>query len=253
MAGPTPTMRFDFGSARLAIAVLSCVGSASGAVITDPSQIGPGAVLVDFEQFPVGAIGSPLVLPGIAFSAGPGLGIVSVAGFPANGTAVQSRTLQPVPSGGFVGDYTTLTMSFDAPVSQIVFGWFDANFAGNVARALGSSGELLEAGAVALGPAGGCCAAWIGFARPSADIWSIEVVPAATNDVYSIDNVLFLVGAPPSSCPADLTGDGTVDGADLGVLLAAWGGGGPADLDGSGAVDGADLGELLASWGPCVG
>lgn len=50
--------------------------------------------------------------------------------------------------------------------------------------------------------------------------------------------------------PADLNSDGVVDGADLGLLLSAWGrcGGCAADIDGSGAVDGADLGLLLAGW-----
>ncbi|MBL9148665.1 MAG: hypothetical protein JNM94_08230 [Phycisphaerae bacterium] len=47
----------------------------------------------------------------------------------------------------------------------------------------------------------------------------------------------------------DLDGNGTVNGADLGVLLGAWGSvGGPADLDGSGLVDGGDLGVLLGAW-----
>ena len=51
-------------------------------------------------------------------------------------------------------------------------------------------------------------------------------------------------------CP-DQTGDGVVDGADLGALLAAWGtSGGCADLNGDGTVNGADLGALLAAWGP---
>ncbi|HMN95676.1 MAG TPA: M12 family metallo-peptidase [Phycisphaerales bacterium] len=50
---------------------------------------------------------------------------------------------------------------------------------------------------------------------------------------------------------ADLDGNGIVDGADLGLLLGAWGtqGAGGADLDGSGTVDGADLGLLLGAWG----
>lgn len=54
-------------------------------------------------------------------------------------------------------------------------------------------------------------------------------------------------------CTADLDGSGSVDGADLGALLALWGpcGGCAADFDLSGAVDGADLGTLLASWGAC--
>lgn len=57
--------------------------------------------------------------------------------------------------------------------------------------------------------------------------------------------------ACPSPCSADLTGDGIVNGADLGELLANWGNPGVGDLDGSGEVDGADLGELLAAWGAC--
>lgn len=62
---------------------------------------------------------------------------------------------------------------------------------------------------------------------------------------------------PKVSCgPGDLDGSGSVDGADLALLLAGWGecstgGGCPGDLDGSGAVDGADLAVLLANWGLC--
>lgn len=57
---------------------------------------------------------------------------------------------------------------------------------------------------------------------------------------------------PPASCPADFTCDGVVDGADLGILLAAWNSaGGAPDMDGSGTVDGADLGLLLGWWGAC--
>ena len=54
-------------------------------------------------------------------------------------------------------------------------------------------------------------------------------------------------------CLGDLTGDNAVDGADIGLLLAAWGScpGCDADLNGSGAVDGADLGQLLSAWGLC--
>lgn len=47
---------------------------------------------------------------------------------------------------------------------------------------------------------------------------------------------------------ADLNGDGIVDGADLGILLAAWGSSGSGDLDGNGVIDGADLGLMLAAW-----
>lgn len=52
--------------------------------------------------------------------------------------------------------------------------------------------------------------------------------------------------------PADLNRDGVVNGADLGLLLSAWGGCGvpcPADLNDDGDVNGADLGLLLSAWG----
>jgi len=49
--------------------------------------------------------------------------------------------------------------------------------------------------------------------------------------------------------PADLTGDGVVDAADLAALLAAWGDiGSPADIDGNGMVGASDLAALLARW-----
>jgi hypothetical protein len=51
--------------------------------------------------------------------------------------------------------------------------------------------------------------------------------------------------------PADLNGDGAVNGDDLGILLGAWGPapGNPADLNGDGAVNGDDLGIMLGDWG----
>lgn len=54
--------------------------------------------------------------------------------------------------------------------------------------------------------------------------------------------------------PTDLNFDGIVDGADLGILLSAWGpcaSKGPrcnADVNSDGVVDGADLGVLLGTW-----
>ncbi len=49
--------------------------------------------------------------------------------------------------------------------------------------------------------------------------------------------------------PADINGDGVVDGADLTILLAAWGTDNAlSDLNGDGIVDGADLTILLAAW-----
>ncbi len=47
----------------------------------------------------------------------------------------------------------------------------------------------------------------------------------------------------------DIDDTGVVNGADLGLLLAAWGSdNAPADLNDDGVVDGSDLGLLLAAW-----
>lgn len=49
--------------------------------------------------------------------------------------------------------------------------------------------------------------------------------------------------------PGDLDGNGSVDAADLAILLGQWGGAGSGDLDASGTVDAADLAILLGAWG----
>ena len=54
----------------------------------------------------------------------------------------------------------------------------------------------------------------------------------------------------PEECPGDFNDDGSVDGGDLGFLLAAWGGP-DADINGDGNTDGGDLGLFLSVWGPC--
>ena len=48
--------------------------------------------------------------------------------------------------------------------------------------------------------------------------------------------------------PADIDGDGRVDGRDLTILLEQWGSTGIADIDSSGVVDSTDLGIMLREW-----
>ena len=77
----------------------------------------------------------------------------------------------------------------------------------------------------------------------------------------TVDFVEIFYGAPDAnfdgvpdncspSCPADLDHSGTVNGADLAMLLGSWGTSG-GDLNGDGLTGGADLALLLGSWGPC--
>jgi hypothetical protein len=74
---------------------------------------------------------------------------------------------------------------------------------------------------------------------------SDENVPGAT----TAQVVATLSATIGGGNPADLNGDGVVNGADLGSLLAQWGQPGTGDLNGDGIVGGADIGIMLANWG----
>ncbi len=72
----------------------------------------------------------------------------------------------------------------------------------------------------------------------------------ALNGPYHLERHI-LVG----SCAGDLDGDGDIDGADLGIVMGAWGPCVPsdcaADINRDGVVDGTDLGIVMGSWGSC--
>ena len=74
---------------------------------------------------------------------------------------------------------------------------------------------------------------------------SDENVPGAT----TAQVVATLSATIGGGNPADLNGDGVVNGADLGSLLSQWGQPGTGDLNGDGIVGGADIGVMLANWG----
>jgi hypothetical protein len=68
-----------------------------------------------------------------------------------------------------------------------------------------------------------------------------SIIEAGVDDVrvYGATCAPALVG--------DLDDNGVVNGADLGILLGAWGTN-TYDLDGDGTITGADLGILLSNW-----
>ncbi|MCE2883264.1 MAG: choice-of-anchor B family protein, partial [Planctomycetaceae bacterium] len=71
-----------------------------------------------------------------------------------------------------------------------------------------------------------------------------SVVEAGVDDFRVID-----ISCMPDE-PADLNGDGLVNGADLTILLSVWGSSNPqADLDGNGSVGAGDIAILLNAWG----
>ncbi len=76
------------------------------------------------------------------------------------------------------------------------------------------------------------------------DLATGSLVEAAVDDFRIID-----IQCAANALPGDFDGNGTVDGADLAVLLNGWGAKGVTDLDGNGTTDGADLAILLNNWG----
>ena len=67
---------------------------------------------------------------------------------------------------------------------------------------------------------------------------------------WNIDDVEIVAILPSDGVFGDLNGDGIVNGADVGLFLAAWGtcDGCDADFNHDGFVDGADFGQLLIAW-----
>ena len=73
-------------------------------------------------------------------------------------------------------------------------------------------------------------------------------------DGLCVDRAATTCSNPP--CLGDLNGDGIVNGADQGLLFAAWGAHSPtyihpADFNQDMVVNGEDLGILMAAWGDC--
>lgn len=74
-----------------------------------------------------------------------------------------------------------------------------------------------------------------------------STIAHVVDDIF-MERVHWLEIQLQSGIPADLNGDGRVDGADLTILLAYWGKTGAADLNNDGQIDGGDLTILLAAW-----
>ncbi|MFO0828149.1 MAG: alpha-amylase family glycosyl hydrolase [Phycisphaerales bacterium] len=100
---------------------------------------------------------------------------------------------------------------------------------------------------------------WSGY-DPSFGTWPANDVAAENvpwdgmpySGVFSVGPYTGLVysqgDAPPPCAPADFDCDGTIGGADLAILLGAWGTS-TADLNADGTTNGADLAILLGAWG----
>jgi hypothetical protein len=132
--------------------------------------------------------------------------------------------------------------------------------------AIGADGALrvVMEPSIAVDPAGCNGGTWI-----EASLDYIGALPADCNANGLLDSCEIAAGYSPDSnqngvvdtcesllldCPTDFNQSGSTDGADLGILLAAWGATGQpgVDLNHDGIINGADLGALLANWGVCA-
>jgi len=87
--------------------------------------------------------------------------------------------------------------------------------------------------------------------RAAAIRWSRET----DKDADGVPDALAASGIPifvaSDGCggdPADLDGDGRVNGADLAAVLGNWGGSGVGDVNGDGVVNANDLAAILGAW-----
>ena len=183
------------------LSVLACCGIASADVIRTPTSLTDlPSTMETFEAMEIGTLSNTWHSGNITFSSIGGLAITTVAGYGANGTAVTNKVLQSVSTTN-VGPgavYRPMDLTFDAPVKEVVLGWFDPNYEGNVLEAYDSNGVLLETAAAELGPVGGGSASWVGFRHLTADIKRVRMVNPSGDDVYAVDNIQTVVPAPGS-------------------------------------------------------
>jgi serine protease AprX len=112
--------------------------------------------------------------------------------------------------------------------------------------------ELSAAGAVAFDGDNGIAGALVdqGTWRTAFLAFPVEAMPEPEDRRSLLLAAVNWVPQPPS-CPADITGDGTVSVEDLLVVLSNWGGSGAADINEDGIVDVMDLLGVVAEWGVC--
>ena len=148
------------------------------------------------------------------------------------GGAAVEATFQ-VSNFGFSSDQATM----DIDAVQIPAGPF--SLVSGTAAGIGATAGTMR---VKFNPAGLAAGTYTANATVQT---SDENVPGAT----TAQVVATLSATIGGGNPADLNGDGVVNGADLGSLLSQWGQPGTGDLNGDGIVGGADIGIMLANWG----
>ncbi len=173
---------------------------------------------------------------GFAGPGGPGAGLAIFGG---NGiiASIDNSNTQGVIGGEGLDDGADVATGVEIAIPLVVLGHENGDPIAVAAFVNGSAHDFVSN--QVLGPLGG-----------AGNLGEPRVIDFAS--IPGDQFVVVLEGESPP-CTGDFNGDGQVNGADFGSLLAAWG---PCadcspDLNGDGVVNGADVGLLLAVWGPC--
>lgn len=287
--GPMNLMSTQRRSLQTVLASLVVAGAASSgfaAVTVYPKDLvgfnaaaGTPAVAVDFDGVAAGTDIGGVTLAGITFQASnaplivlAGADTFTPGGFsgapnPSSNTLPPTSGVQVLSPGGLVlgpgpnglVEDDDITLIFTTPVSAFGFDHLSQSVDGFSFSSIAIFNEAnaqLFAGVIPISNLGG------GGAPAGADFWGIVstaadikrvVISEGDSDAQfpdcniGIDTIRL---APPTCVPTpDLDGNGEVNGADLGIMLGAWGTDDcAADLNDDGIVDGADLGVLLGAW-----
>ena len=173
------------------------------------------------------------------------------------------------PSGGSAGTadldggpvtLTSPTFDLSSGDASVSFDWWFANDDFGTAAEdtllvqISNGGPWITARSIKNGSAGWNTASFqvSDFVTPNSTIqvrFQTDDDPNNSLCEAGIDNlVVQRIECEAIECPADLNGDGMITGADLGLLIAAWGTPN-GDINGDGSTNGADLGLMIAEFG----
>ncbi len=273
---------------RIQVAALATIatGSVAPAATVFPMNLagfnaaaGNPPIAIDLESIATGTDLAGMVVAGVTFSSPVGntLEVVTAsATFTTDGytgapnpasnvlPATSGRNIlspggEAMPPGPNLAQADGLALMFALPVTAFGFDHLSQSadgFSFTSVTVIGVNGPVFSGG-IPISNLGG------GGAPAGADFWGIVSID---NPIVSItisegdsdsqfpdcnigyDTFRFF---PIADCigDADVNGDGIVNGADLGLLLAAWETDEcETDLNGDGTTNGADLGLLLAEW-----
>ncbi len=124
-----------------------------------------------------------------------------------------------------------------------------ASFDTRIAVYVGDACPTAASAVIACNDNSATCSSGTSKAEWSAGVGSIWYVRVGSG-AAGTGGLATLTMSAAVNCPADITGNGFVDGGDLAIVLGGWGGS-ASDQNGDGTTNGADIAVILAAWGAC--